>query len=190
MSAYVQSLNRRLGDALGYRGNHPRFAWCWAPNQSRFVYDTDNRTLLKKSWASMPGPDGKELGRVWVLGEWRESTAFDHHGFADGLRIPFVRKFDYAPYFESAVLDGSEPTGEITRNYIWALDQQLQRSVEFDRNSFDNYMAEEKYTADRNSARHRADWQENAAAGYDANTGAFGNCIPGTAGGFLSFGGV
>jgi hypothetical protein len=189
MNTHINSLNRRLGEHLGLvcGGTLPRFAWKYAPDQARFVYAADNRTLLKRSWADAPAPAGGFLGKVWVLAEWRTSRAFDHFGFSDGVRVPFVREADYAPYLETALAQGVLPSDALTQNYIFALDQQLQKSAEHDPRSFENYMAEEKYTADRNKAQDSRDWLETARAGYDDHVGAFGNCAPGTRHGYLSF---
>lgn len=189
MSAFVDILNRRLGESLGLvcGGSLPRFAWKWAPDQAHLVFDRDDRTLLKKTWADSPAPDGGVLGGVWVLAGWRESANVDNCGYGDGIRVPFIRSAGYAPYFETALVPGQTPTAELNQNYIWALDQQLQASAEFDRYSFDNYMNDERYSMDRNKARDREDWLEQARTGYDANTGAFGNCEPGRRDGFFSF---
>ncbi len=188
----VDLLNRRLGESLGLvcGGTMPRFAWKYAPDQPYFVYARDNRTLIRKCWADLPAPGGGTLGKVWLMAEWKRNRNADHCGFGSGLRIAVARDFAYTPYLETALVPGLVPTDEINQNYIWALDYQLQRSAEFDPDSEHNYMAEEKYTADRNKAQHAKDWHEFAASGYDDHTGAFGNCLPGTAGGFLSFGGM
>ncbi len=188
----VDILNRRLGESLGRvcSGTLPRFAWKYAPEQPYFVYDRDDRTLLKKTWADAPAPDGGTLGKVWLLAEWRVNNVIDHHGFSDAIRIPSVHAAAYAPYFETALAPGREPTAELTANYVHALDHQLRNSAEHNDNSFNDYMTEERYTRDRNERLDRNAWQETAAAQYDEHTGAFGNCSPGTAGGFLSFGGI
>lgn len=187
----VAQLNRRLGESLGLvcGGMYPRFAWKWAPDQAYFIYDRDNRTLLKKCWADAPAPDGGTLGKVWVLAEWRRNNSYDQ-GESAKVRIPVTREFDYAPYFETALAPGRTPTAEINQNYIWAIGDQLARSAEHDPDSIHNYMAEEKYTMDRNQARDSDAWQEASAAEYDEHVGAFSNTRPGTAGGFMSFGGL
>jgi hypothetical protein len=80
---HINRLNRRLGDALGRLcgGSIPRFSWRWAPAEPWFVFDSDDRTLIKKTWADAPATDGGKIGRAWVLGEWRRNTSFDHHGY-------------------------------------------------------------------------------------------------------------
>lgn len=183
--SHIETLNRRLGERLGLvcGGTLPRFAWKYAPDLPRFMYDTDNRTLLKRTWADAPAPDGNCIGKVWFLAEHRPSKAIDHHGYSAAIRVPFIKEADYAPYLETALAPGMLPTAALTQNYIFAIDHQMQ-------SSFENYMAEEKYTADRNKRREAEAWRETVRAGFDQHTGAMGNCIPGTAGGFLSFGGV
>ncbi len=185
----VEILNRRLRDSLGSvcGGALPRFAWKYAPEQPYFVYDRDNRTLLKKTWADAPAPDGGTLGKVWLLAEWRVHQTFDHFGFQDGVRIPSVHAAGYSPYIETALAPGQEPGAELTANYVYALDVQLRNSAEHKEDSFENYMAEEKWTADKNKRKDQADWRETAAAGYDEHTGAFGNLRPGDRGGWMSF---
>lgn len=84
MNPVINILNRRLGEALGLvcSGSIPRFAWKYAPDEPFFVYDRDNRTLLKKCWADAPAAGLGTLGRVWLLAEWKVSNAFDHMGFS------------------------------------------------------------------------------------------------------------
>jgi hypothetical protein len=84
MSSLIETLNRRLADALGSVATNPRFQWRFAPEEIWMVYDYDDRTLIKKSWADMPSPAGGPIGRAWLLAEWRVSTAIDHHGY--GMR--------------------------------------------------------------------------------------------------------
>lgn len=189
ISPHIDALNKRLGETLGLvcGGSLPRFAWKYAPEQPRYVYDRDNRTLLKKTWADAPAPDGQVLGKVWLLAEWRPSRTFDHHGFSDAIRTPLIKDADYAPYFETALAPGDLPSVELNQNYIFALDHQLQNSLEHNPRAFTNYMAEEKYSADQVKAKDQAAWQETVQAGYDSHIGAFGNCEPGTRHGYLSF---
>jgi len=190
---HIDILNRRLAESLGRvcSGTFPRYKWFYAPSMPHFVYDSDDRTLLKRCWADAPGPDGNPIGRVWVLAEWRRSRAFDHHGFGEGMRVPFVREFDYAPYFETAIAPGQLPTAELNQNYIFALDFQLSRSAEIrGDHSMDGWLAEERYTADRNGKIARNEHIESSAAEYDKHTGAFGNLQPGQIDGWMSWGGI
>lgn len=189
ISPHIDALNRRLGERLGLvcGGSLPRFAWKYAPEQPRFVYDRDNRTLLKKTWADAPAPDGQTLGKVWLLAEWRACRVTDHHGFSDEIRTPLIKDADYAPYFETALAPGELPSAALNQNYIFALDRQLHDSAEHNPRSFTHYMAEEKYRADQVKAAAQAEWQETVQGQYDANVGAFGNCQPGTRHGYLSF---
>lgn len=219
-SPHIELLNRRLAENLGFvNGNLGRFAWCWAPDHPFFVYDRDNRTLIKKSWADAPAPWSGTLGKVWLLGEYRNSRAFDHMGFApscgkcngigqcdlfgngriftcdscngvgriEGVRVPRTMEHDYFPYFETVVMPlGSMPSEALNANYIWAIREQMELSTEQDENAFEIRMADEKYTEVRNARRDAEAWREQAAAGYDEWTGAFGNCEPGRRDGFLS----
>lgn len=79
----IKIFNRRLGESLGMvcGGTLPRFAWHYAPAENFFVYDRDNRTLLRKSWADAPAPWPGTLGRVWLIAQWRASNAYDNMGF-------------------------------------------------------------------------------------------------------------
>ncbi len=178
MSNHVDILNRRLADELGTVSGLARFKWFYAPDQLRLVYDTDDRTLLKKSWADAPAPDGGVIGRAWVLAERRIGKAEDHCGYGEGIRVAATGKMEYAPYFETAVM--LPPTDELNANYIWAIKQQMETT-------FDDYVAEEKYSGDRNLERDKVANRERAAAQYDQYTGAFGNLEPGKRDGWLSF---
>lgn len=186
----VDILNRRLGEALGYRGAQPRFSWRYAPDELWFTFDRDDRTLLKRTWAHRPGPAGGVIGRAWVLAEWRRSQVFDHFGFGDGMRVPFIREFGYEPYMETVLPEGAAPTDELTANYISAIRWQLDQSAEQKEDSFGNWMAEEAWTSQKNGERDRDVNRERAAAEYDKYTGAYGNLQPGQIDGWMSFGGL
>ncbi len=190
--AQVSVLNERLATDLGRTCGDafPRFAWKWAPSQPWYVYDTDDRTILKKSWADAPAPGGGTIGRAWLLAEWRPIKSTDHCGHGEGIRIAVTKKADYCPYFETTLAEGHLPTEELNANYIWAIRRQLSVSAEQREDSFEQYMAEEAYTSLQNATRDRRANRERAMHVYDDNVGGFGNCVPGTAGGFLSWGGV
>lgn len=187
MSSLVQTLNKRLGDGLGMvcGGSLPRFAWRWAPDEPWFVYDRDDRTLLKRSWAEMPASDGGKIGRSWLLAEWRRSQVFDHHGFGVGLRVPFIKDFNYHPYLETVIPRGQEPDGALTANYIWALRRMMEQAEDPEM-----YLADEKYAEEKQRKRFAAEHLEASRAEYDKYTGAFGNLQPGQVDGWMSFGGV
>lgn len=191
MNSFIDSLNRRLGESLGLvcGGALPRFAWKFAPDEPFFVYDTDNRTLLKRCWADSPAPGGGVIGKVWLLAEWRINKTFDHFGYGEGLRVPHVFEKGYSPYIETALAPGEEPTAELTANYIRAIDYQLQNSAAImgAEESMANYLAEEKYTADRNRSQFANEHLEASRKVYDDHCGAVGNLSPGARGGFLSF---
>lgn len=184
---WIETLNRRLGESLGMYGSRPRFAWLWAPDQPRFVYSTDDRTVLKKCWADAPAPDGGIIGKVWLLAEWRKTKAADHCGYGEGLRIAVPNAVGYAPYYETALAPGREPSAELNANYISALRTMLDNSAEQRVDSFENYMGDERLTTDRNTRRDRDSNRERAAAEYDRYTGAFGNLEPGKRDGWMSF---
>ncbi len=180
-NSYIDLLNHRLGERLGFvcGGSKPRFAWKWAPDQPWFVYDRDDRTLLRKSWADAPSPAGEKVGRAWVLAECRPNKTVDHHGYGEGIRIPAVFDMAYKPYFETALPNGELPTERLNQNYIWWLDQQLEATIP-------NLLAEEKYEDDQREKAAAEAWNEAAYAMFDENTGAFGNCEPGARSGYMS----
>lgn len=188
-ASMVASLNERLAAGLGREcgGSVPRFAWKWAPDQPWFVYDRDDRTVVKKTWAHMPGSNGQALGRVWVLAQWRPTQATDHCGYGEGVRIAVASKADYFPYLETALPPGRAPSEMLNHNYIWAIRQQLDKSAESREDAFEQGMAEEKYSAERNSQRYATEHLEASRAEYDRHTGAFGNLEPGKRDGWMSF---
>lgn len=191
-SSQVEVLNSRLAAELGRSCSDslPRFAWKWAPDQPWYVYDSDDRTVLKKSWADAPAPGGGTIGRAWLLAEWRPIKSEDHCGYGSGVRVAVPKSADYCPYFETTLAEGQIPTEALNANYIWALRKQLDMSAECREDSFAQYMAEEKYSMLQRQDRDRTANRERAMHMYDDNVGGFGNCTPGTAGGFLSWGGV
>lgn len=210
---HIDLLNRRLGDALGYRGNRPRFAWLYAPEQFWIVYDRDDRNIIRKTWADAAAPGGGTIGRCWVLGEWAENKAFDHHGFGTacercngegrnhwgmrcescagqgrvaGVRIAVSHEWGYSPRFETACLE--MPSEKLNANYISVIRGMLDRAAEnVGEESLQEYLAEERYTSEKNAERER-DWQrERSATEYDKWTGAFSNLEPGKRDGYMSF---
>lgn len=181
MNNHVEILNRRLGDELGMVAGQPRFSWLWAPHQLRLVYDKDERTILRKSWADAPAPDGGVIGRAWVLAERRFGKAEDHCGYGEGIRVAATGALEYFPYYETAII--RPPTDDLNANYIWALRYQMENTLE-------DYVAEEKYSKDKNLERDQISNRERAAAEYDKYTGAYGNLQPGQVDGWMSFGGV
>ena len=194
MTSSVETLNRRLAERLGRvcGGSIPRFSWQYAPDQPWLVYDRDERTVLKKSWADMPAPDGSPIGKSWLLAEWRPTTAQDHHGFGEGVRVAVGKAVGYAPYLETTLPAGCEPNDEVTAWMIAKIDRQLSVSAGIVgmSESMDHYMGEEKYSADRNQAAFAKEHLERSRHVYDNNVGAFGNCEVGVGDGFLSWGGV
>lgn len=131
----------------------------------------------------------------WSGSPWSEGGRFacgacGGTGRIHGIRVPFIREAGYSPRFETALEPGQMPTAAITQNYIWALGKMLAESAECDPRSIENFMATGTYTAERNERREDHEFEELALSQYDDSTGAFGNCAPGTRGGFLSFGGV
>lgn len=191
---HIDILNRRLAESLGRvcSGTFPRYKWFYAPEMPYFVYDRDDRTLLKRTWADAPGPDGNPIGKVWLLGGWRINKTLDHFGYGEGVRVPHVQKAGYAPHFETALPPGQPPNDEITAWIIHKIDAQLSISAEIvgEERSMDQYMAEEHYSELRNKRAFANEHLERSRHVYDDNVGAFGNCEVGVGDGFLSWGGV
>lgn len=216
----IERFNQILADRLGYvcSGTRARFQWRYAPDEPMFFYDKDDRTLLKKSWADAPAPDGGTLGRVWLIAGWKDNCAIDNMGYAPqcdvcegrgkwdqykigvwqscpachgegrvkAIRIAGTKAAGYSPYFETALAEGRLPTEELNQNYVWAIGDQLARSTEHDKQSFENYMTDEKSVAEAGATRDKTAWRETAMGQYDQWTGAMGNLEPGARGGYLS----
>lgn len=161
-SSEVRSLNRRLGDALGYvrGGTQPRFQWMWAPD---IPY-----------WST-------RLGRVWVLCQWRRpgmSPADWDAQFGD-RRIPYPAQGMHHAHPETALPPGEVPTIERTQFYIRMLDEQMSATFTDQLCAIQNEIAEDKQRDD-------TEWVE-----YVQNTNpAFSNFAPGARGGHVSYGGL
>lgn len=134
--------------------------------------------------------EGRGKWDEYGVGFWQTCKSCGGSGRIAAVRIASTRAAGYSPYFETAIGEGQFPTEELNQNYIWAIGDQLSRSAEKDDQSFENYMFDEKYTAEKNERRDSTAWRETAMEQYDNNVGAFGNCQPGTAGGYMSFGGI
>jgi hypothetical protein len=181
----VETLNRRLADALGSIGCHlPRF--CWKRSTELFWYYRDNAhsDFQRQCWAD-------RIGVCWLLCQWRVPTGCDvstgtQYELTEQMwfrmfrgSIPFPARGEYVAHPETQVPRGHEPTAELTQNYIWALDKQMQAT-------YREKLTECKADLD---AHHDAHWKRQ----YDEMADdwpAFGNAAPGTRGGFLSFGGI
>lgn len=187
-NAHIEMLNRRLGEALGFvcGGFLPRFAWKYAPDMPMIFYDKDDRTVRKLSWASAPDVNGGRIGRQWLLANWRRMGHSDHHGYGEGPRIPLVAEAGYSPYFETACGPEVIPSEELNAMYIVDLRRRLAASAECRENAYDEYLAKELVRKELNEERQRDAWREEAMKGYDNHVGAYGNCLPGTRGGYLS----
>lgn len=111
--------------------------------------------------------------------------ACDGKGRVTGMRIPFVKDYDYAPHLETIVGNGQVPTAELTANYCWALGVQIDAAAKGD--AFEQRMGEEAWIGQRNSERDKIANRERSAEIYDNNVGAFGNCEVGKRDGFFSF---
>jgi len=182
-------MNRRLGERLGLvcGGSRPRFCWLYAPDQAYFVYDRDDRSLLRKSWADQTRPSGQPIGRAWLLAEWRRTRAFDHMGYGTGVRVPVAREYGYAPYFETAQPPDLLPTAELNQNFIRMIDMQLRKSIEFRADSVKLHAEEGRERAEREEEKNKREWVEMARGDWDSATGAFSNLEPGKRDGYFSF---
>ena len=156
----IDQQNRKLGDALGYvrAGTEPRFCWKWAPT---IPY-----------WAS-------RLGKVWVLCQWQRPRMTEKEWLMHfGGRYPYPVNGMHHAHPETALAPGREPTGELTQNYIWALDRQMSTSIVQQVCDVHNDIA-----ADQD--RDYAEWVDLV---QDSNP-AFSNFAPGNRGGHVSYGG-
>lgn len=111
--------------------------------------------------------------------------ACDGKGRVTGMRIPFVKEYDYAPHLETIIGHGQTPTAELTANYCWALTDMMEKAERED--AFEQRMGDEAWIGQRNSERDKIENRERSAAEYDKYTGAFSNLEPGQRDGYFSF---
>lgn len=158
---FIDQLNRRLGESLGYvrSGTEARFSWRWAPD---LPY-----------WAS-------RLGKVWVLCQWQKPgiTEQQWHEHFRG-RFPYPSNGMHHPHTETALPPGVLPTLELTQKYIWALDQQMSTSYTQHWCDVHNEVADDQ-------ERNYVEWVDKV---QDSNP-AFSNFDPGNRGGHVSYGGI
>jgi hypothetical protein len=191
MLADVEILNRRLRERFGaVRGGEViggRLQWKYAPDQPWITYGRDDRTIIRRSWASMPDGNGQPLGRVWMPAFWMRSTVFDHFGFRPEVRIPFISEWRYLPEPKLALPEGIVPTERINEWLMANFERELLASIEFRKDSFEQYMGEEAWNQQQNEIRNKLANRERSYAEYDRWTGAMGNLEPGNRGGWMSF---
>jgi hypothetical protein len=158
---FIDQLNRRLGDSLGYirSGTEPRFSWRWAPD---LPY-----------WAS-------RLGKVWVLCQWQKPGMTEQQWQRQfGGRFPYPVNGMHHAQPETALAPGRLPTAELTQNYIWALDRQMSTSLTQQLCDVHNEVADDQ-------ERDYVEWVDKV----QDSAPAFGNFDPGNRGGHVSYGGM
>lgn len=161
MNSEILSLNRKLGDALGYvrSGTQPRFCWQWAPD---IPY-----------WS-------RHLGQVWVLCQWQKPglTEEEWQRQFNG-RYPYPANGMHHAHPESALPVGMRPTPELTQKAIRFLDEQMSTSFIQQLCDVHNEMAEHKAQTDQ-------EWEDRVFE----TAPAFGNYALGSRGGHVSYGGT
>jgi hypothetical protein len=124
MNKQIALLNARFGERLGYRGNSPRFAWCYAPDLHYFWRPDYTTSFVRQCWA-------ERLGRVWVLCQWRkpEMTQQEWWNSFRG-EFPYPERGMYYAHPETALNPTQLPTAEITAAHIHALERQIAKNYE------------------------------------------------------------
>lgn len=116
---HIDRLNRRLGEALGYVGTNPRFAWKWSPDVQYYYRSNLATSFERQCWADHVGP-------VWILCQFRppEISQADWWASFRG-EFPYPHGGMYYAHPEVAMPRGMEPDAEETARVIYALRQQM-----------------------------------------------------------------
>lgn len=160
-SSYVDTLNVRLGDRLGFINGtrSPKWKWMWAP-EIRY-------------WAT-------RLGRVWVIAQWippKMSSAEWNRQFQGTW--PYSTKGMYHAMTETALPEGVLPTGDLTQEWIWHIVRQGAKTP------WEMY-AEVMAGVEVMKERDEREWNE-----YTQDfVPAFDNWAPGSRGYHVTFGGA
>ena len=149
MSA-IATLNARLGERLGYRGNNPRFAWCYAPDLFYFWRPSYLTGFVRQCWA-------ERLGRVWVLCQWRrpEMSRQEWWNSFNG-EFPYPENGMYYAHPETALPAGMEPTSGITAEYTYSLERQIAKG-------YAQHLRECQASADQQMQADEDQWMDYAA---------------------------
>ena len=122
MANQIEILNSRLGERLGYRGTHPRFAWKYAPELFYFWRQNYLTGFVRQCWA-------QRLGKVWVLCQWRRPEMSQQQWW-DSFHgeFPYPAQGMYYAHPETALAPGELPESEITQAHIHALTAQMSKN--------------------------------------------------------------
>jgi hypothetical protein len=176
----IETLNRTLGECLGYVGRRPRFSWQWAPDIVYFWRPITGTDFQIRSW-------GERVGKRWLLCQWvpPEQTRQEWAQIYKGTR-PYPGEGQWRPHPESALEVGQLPDEQITTFYIWSLQGQMERAEMAPQQVLEQCEAEAQKEQDANEAEFR----ESVESWRPLSWTKDGAWEPGTRGGPVSFGGI
>jgi hypothetical protein len=176
----VVHLNRRLGEGLGLvlGGSQPKYQWRLTTKCFYYFRPMTSLSIQRMCWA-------ERLGTGYVLCMWRLPEVFDTRTNSTKVlteaewkqnfngMIPYPDRGQYSVFAETFT---REVTPELNQNYIRAIDQQQSQSY-----------ADHLERIALNHALDREQWREKFEdATFDAAP-AFGNFVPGSRDGHVSF---
>lgn len=152
----IDRLNRELGLALGFCGDHPRFAWMYAPELHYFIRSGERYERF--CWAD-------RIGKVWLLAQWRVPPMSESDWILSfGKQFPYPAKGHYYAHTETAFRPGLTPDENDTAQVIRRLTEQMAEK-------FDAHYRRSKADADAGQEQARKDFYDEV----DGFWPAFGN---------------
>lgn len=157
---HIDQLNRRLGEALGYRNSQPRFAWKWSADLHYFYRLPTAVTFERMCWA-------ERVGRVWMIAQWRKPDGIDvqtgqvlpitreQWWRMFGGAFPYPEKGQYYGHPETAFRQGLVPTMEDTLMAIASIKAQLR--------SYESHLEQCTDEAAAREQRDENEWMEYVA---------------------------
>ena len=167
----INTLNQRLGLALGFRGEHPRFAWVHAKDLFYFLRRGDRHERF--CWVD-------RLGKVWLLAQWRPAPMSEAEwiaAFGDLYLYP-GRGYYYA-HPETSLKPGLQPDENDTAQVIRRLGEQMEAT-------FASHLKQTNDDIAAIDAGVKNEFYEQV----DDFWPSFGNWNSGKRGGHVSFGGI
>jgi hypothetical protein len=170
---FIDKLNARLGERLGFCGRNPRFIWQNAKDVFYYYRDGPIAEMKQFCWASRLGP-------VWMLCQWRRPTWLDRDGKLHTITrgdwwgmfhgsFPYPERGQYYAQPETTLAPGRLPDDYLTDAYIHYIDQQMTLNYAAHKRQIDAEIAADE-------ERRDSEW---VACVQDTNP-AFSNFEPGT----------
>ncbi len=184
----IDQLNKRLGDALGRTGEHPRFAWKFASEIHYYTRAATAVQFTSHAWSD-------RIGRVWVIAQFLLPTSFDPNTGQTSVitrdqwwasfqgEFPYPDNGMYYAHPETSLAVGRLPDDDETAVMIASIRAQMEKT-------YDTHLQECTEAAEKSQDEHKKEFFAEAEDSFPAFWRNGQGHEPGTRGAHVSFGGV